>query len=188
MLVFPWCKCLILVYLMSFPFGTISWPVPVVYFGLYFGNSNLCRILMCFMYRSSHPELFFKKGVLKICSKFTCEHPCWSVISIKLLCNFIKIALRHGCSPVNLLHIFRTPFSRNTSGWLLLHVLDIIYWHLDIIWFCCKNDCSDVFSNRNFEKSSKKGNTFNKCRSIKWHYYIETSDLTDVFNVPLKSK
>ena len=26
----------------------------------------------------------------------------------------------HGCSPVNLLHIFRTPFSRNTSGWLLL--------------------------------------------------------------------
>ena len=31
---------------------------------------------------------------------------------IKLLCNFIEIALRHGCSPVNLLHIFRTPFSK----------------------------------------------------------------------------
>ena len=30
------------------------------------------------------------------------------------------IALRHGCSPVNLLHIFRAPFPRNTSGWLLL--------------------------------------------------------------------
>ena len=28
--------------------------------------------------------------------------------------------LRHRCSPVNLLHIFRTPFSINTSGWLLL--------------------------------------------------------------------
>ena len=28
--------------------------------------------------------------------------------------------LRHGCSPVNLLHIFRTPFPRNTCGWLLL--------------------------------------------------------------------
>ena len=26
----------------------------------------------------------------------------------KLLCNFIEITLRHGCSPVNLLHIFRT--------------------------------------------------------------------------------
>ena len=31
-----------------------------------------------------------------------------------------QIALRHGCSPVNLLHIFRTPFPKNTSGWLLL--------------------------------------------------------------------
>ena len=34
----------------------------------------------------------------------------------------IEIALQHGCSPVNLLHIFRTPFSRNTSGWLLLYI------------------------------------------------------------------
>ena len=31
-----------------------------------------------------------------------------------------KSSLRHGCSPVNLLHIFRTPFSKNTSGGLLL--------------------------------------------------------------------
>ena len=71
-------------------------------------------------YRSSHHEMFLEKDVLKICSKFTGEHPCRSVISIKLLCNFIEIALRHGCSPVNLLHIFRTPFPKNTSGGLLL--------------------------------------------------------------------
>ena len=37
-----------------------------------------------------------------------------------LLCNFIEIIRRHGCFPVNLLHIFRAPFSKNTSGWLLL--------------------------------------------------------------------
>ena len=43
-----------------------------------------------------------------------------SAISIKLLCNFIEITLQHGCSPVNLLHIFRTPFLKNTSGRLLL--------------------------------------------------------------------
>ena len=42
------------------------------------------------------------------------------VISIKLLCKFIEIAVRLGCSPVNLLHIFRTPFSKNNSGRLLL--------------------------------------------------------------------
>ena len=58
--------------------------------------------------------------LLKICSKFTGEHLCQSAISIKLLCNFIEIALRHGCSPVKLLHIFRTPFLKNTSGRLLL--------------------------------------------------------------------
>ena len=45
------------------------------------------------------------KGVMKIWSKFTGEHPCQSAISIKLFSNFIEIALRHGCSPVNLLHI-----------------------------------------------------------------------------------
>ena len=70
---------------------------------------------------SSHLEMVLGKGVLKICSKFTGKHPCWSVISIKLLCNFIDITLRHGCCPVNLLHIFKTLFSNNTSGWLLLN-------------------------------------------------------------------
>ena len=62
--------------------------------------------------RSSIPEVFLGKGVLKIDSKFTGEHPYRRAISIKLLCSFIEIALRHGCSPVNLLHIFRTPFLR----------------------------------------------------------------------------
>ena len=36
---------------------------------------------------------------------------------------FIEILLRHGCSPVTLLHIFRTPFPKNTSGGLLLLIL-----------------------------------------------------------------
>ena len=62
-------------------------------------------------FRSSHPEVFLRKGVPKIYNKFTREHPCRSLISIKLLCNFIEIALQHGCSPVNLLHIFRSTFS-----------------------------------------------------------------------------
>ena len=72
--------------------------------------------------RSSHPEMFLRKGVLEICSKFTGEHTCQSAISIKLLCNFIEITLWHGCSTVNLLHIFRTSFLKNTSGRLLLEL------------------------------------------------------------------
>ena len=46
-------------------------------------------------------------------------------ISIKLQSNFIQITLRHGCSPVYLLHIFRTPFLKNTCGPLLLNVVGI---------------------------------------------------------------
>ena len=34
------------------------------------------RKLMFYVYRSSHPEVFSGKGVLKICSKFTGEHGC----------------------------------------------------------------------------------------------------------------
>ena len=51
--------------------------------------------------------------------------------------NFIEIALRHGCSPVNLLHISRTPFTKNTSRWLLLSIIAITekkekqkVWHI----------------------------------------------------------
>ena len=71
-------------------------------------SKNICR--------SSPSEIFLGKRVLKICSKFTGEHPCRSRISIKLHCNFTEIALQHGCSSVNLLYIFRTSFYKNTSG------------------------------------------------------------------------
>ena len=79
-------------------------------------------VAVSWLVRSSHPEMFLRKGVLKIWSKFTGKHPCRSAISI---CNFIEIALQHGCSPVNLLHIFWTLFLKNTSGWLRLKALNI---------------------------------------------------------------
>ena len=45
------------------------------------------------------------------------------------MCDFNKIALqlRHGCSTVNLQHILRTPFPRNTSGRLLLKDILVTY-------------------------------------------------------------
>ena len=52
--------------------------------------------------------MFLEKAVLNICSKFTGEHPCLSVIS---------------------LHICRTSFPKNTSGWLLLSWYNVWkYW------------------------------------------------------------
>ena len=58
--------------------------------------------------------MFIGKCVLKIWNKFTREYPCQSVISIKLQSNFAEITLQHVCSPVNLLHIFRTAFPTST--------------------------------------------------------------------------
>ena len=40
--------------------------------------------------------------------------------------QIIKIPLRHGSFPVSLLHIFRTPFDENTSGELLLAVINAL--------------------------------------------------------------
>ena len=106
---------------------------------------NVCTIVILWysknqIVRSSHPEVFPGKGVLKICSKFNGEHPCRSVISIRLLC----ITLRHGCSPVNLLHIFRTLVPRNTSAWLLLDSKYFCVW-LGLYWSCCNKTLNHDF-------------------------------------------
>ena len=78
--------------------------------------------------------MFSVKGVLKICSKCTGEHPCRSTILIKLLNNFIGITLRHGCSPVNLLqsNLIEMTLQHGCSPVNLLHIfrtlLDGYFW------------------------------------------------------------
>ena len=109
----------------------------------HWGNSHICTISICVCVFVLRPLLLFSsrggrclywkqrkqppRGVpRKRCSenmqKIYRRTPCRSTISIKLQSNFIEIRLRHGCSPVNLLHIFRTPFLEDTSGWLLLKI------------------------------------------------------------------
>ena len=60
-------------------------------------------------FRCIHLEVFLGKGVLK------CDFN-------KVADNFIEITVRQGCFIVNLLHISRTPFLKNTSGRLILKV------------------------------------------------------------------
>ena len=69
--------------------------------------------------------MFLGKQVLKICGKFTGEHTCQSAISIKMPSHFIEITIRHGCSPINFLHIFKIPFLRNVSEGLYLNNRDV---------------------------------------------------------------
>ena len=67
------------------------------------------------LFRSSPPEVFVGKGVLKIC---TGENPCK-----KVLCNFIEIAFPRRFSPANLLRILGILFHKSTYGGLPLSFL-----------------------------------------------------------------
>ena len=91
---------------------------------------------------SSPPEVFLGRNILAIFSKFTGEHSYRCVISIKPLYNFIEITLWHGCSCVNLLNIFRTPFYKNTYAGLLLDLGNCKFVFLKHYWF--KN--TNIFS------------------------------------------
>ena len=95
------------------------------------------------------------KGVLKICSKFTGEHPCWTH-------HIPAIILQHGWSLVNLLHIFTTPFPKNTSGGLLLTVIVTV---IDNNAFGFK--CNIAI------KSSFLKKTQNFSNSVKWNIFTK---------------
>ena len=43
--------------------------------------------------------------------------------AVQMFCTIFEIALRHGCSPVNLLRILRTPYLKRTTGQLLLFII-----------------------------------------------------------------
>ena len=95
----------------------------IIYAGAsYLANDLATETATCTYTEAATQRCSQERGVLKTCSKFTGEHSCRSAISIKLESNFTEMTLRHGCSPINLLHIFRTSFPRNTSGQLLLHI------------------------------------------------------------------
>ena len=99
------------------------------------------------------------------------------MISIKLLC-FI---LRQECSPVNLLYIFRAPFSKNTSRGLLLHQDTEIQNQPEIITSAEKfftkaaNIVEIIPANQNEstdEDESKQNNTIDRM-SVKVSYTIK---------------
>ena len=120
------------------------------------------------IFRSSRLEVFLGKGVLKICGKFTGEHPWLSVISIKLLCNFMEITLRHGCSPVNSLHIFRTRFLKNTCGRLLLFLTEMygVRTPINPVNFCSLQKTSPLC----FYWMTKNNRIWEKrcCKAVMW--------------------
>ena len=74
------------------------------------------------MFKSRPSEVLFKKGTLQTRSKATKEQLRKSVISTKLLCNFIETTPTHGCAREYAAHSQNTLLYENTSGGLLLYV------------------------------------------------------------------
>ena len=70
--------------------------------------------------RSSRPEVFCKKGVLRKFAKFTGEHLCQGFFFNKVAgltsATLLKSRLWLRCFPVNYTKLLRTPFLQNTSG------------------------------------------------------------------------
>ena len=65
------------------------------------------------------------------------------------LCR-IEIALRHGFSPVNLLHIFSKLFPKNTSGRLLLKNIKFYLISIQLLSAFAKISILDVWLNSEY--------------------------------------
>ena len=78
------------------------------------------------LFRSSFPEVFCKKGVLKSFANFTGKHLCQSLFLNKVAglrpTTLLTKRLWHRCFPVNFSKFLRIPFLQNTSGRLLLYL------------------------------------------------------------------
>ena len=92
-------------------------------FSIIYFKSFVPRLLKIIATRKNHKQP--PRGVLrKRCSESIQQiyrrAPMLKCNFNKVARNVIEILLRYGCSFVNLLIIFRTPFPKNTSGGLLL--------------------------------------------------------------------
>ena len=98
------------------------------------GNcQNIPLLSMC---RSSRPEVFCKRSVLRIFANFTGKHQCQTLFLIKVpdlrLETLLKKRLWHRCFPVNSAKFLRTPFLQNTSGRVRLK---LCVWDCTVLWF-----------------------------------------------------
>ena len=74
-------------------------------------------------YRSSRPEVFYKKDVLRNFAKFTGKHLCRTLFFNKVAglrpTTLFKKSLWHRCFPVDFAKSLRAPFLTGHLRWLL---------------------------------------------------------------------
>ena len=82
-------------------------------------------------HRSSHPEVFCKKGFLKNFAKFTEKHQCQGSFFNKVVglrpATLLKKRLWHRCFPVNFVKFPNTPFFIVHLWWLLLKAIATLF-------------------------------------------------------------
>ena len=110
-----------LVYICLHSYSLVWWLVYVFRIDLFY-NILLSKCLD--LYRSSHPEVFCRKGVFRNFAKFTRNHLRQSFIFDKVTglrpATLLIIRLLHRCFPENFAKFLRTLFSTEHLQWLLL--------------------------------------------------------------------
>ena len=110
---------------------------------MYFLLCNFC-ISEWVEFRSSRPEVFCKKGVLKSLTKCTGKHLCHSLFFNKVIglmpATLLKKRLRHRCFPVS--NFYKHLFTQNTSGGCFCELSFLGFCHklwsvAKVILFCC---------------------------------------------------
>ena len=81
--------------------------------------------------RSSRPEVYCKKSVLRNFEKSIGKHLCQCLFFNKVAClrpaTLLKKKLWHRCFPVNFAKFLRTPFLQSISRALLLYVISFSF-------------------------------------------------------------
>ena len=156
------------------------------------GEYSLLYISSCKTWiKSSHPEVFLGKGVLKICSKFKGEHPCQSATSglttnhyqvfqnVFLLKNFVQRKCE-GEQDVSLA-LFISPTLH-----LILLILLTVHTFVSIPWNSLKNiwdELRDFFSE---PASLLKVPRFHMCfpRFLNWENATKSRNASHVKKKP----
>ena len=109
-------------------------------------------------FRSSCPELFCKKDVLRSLTKFTGKRLCQSLFFNKVAClrpaTLLKKRLWHRCFPVNFEKSLRTPFYTEHLWWLLLTIA------VREIYYATLKYNTYIFFGPPLPKTKKKNYTF----------------------------